>query len=795
MVVRRVIQRLTKSVRPGTPITLPSFKGWSSRHCRRAGSDGKGQLNNQGVARAKVNLVYKLLSSVAGGDDEVQAMLDFMYADNARFKTQVNALSSIENRFIALMRVFNHEGCTIRAHNGQNGKTASKRIDQVFKTRVRVCIAKVVPSFAEAHRLAPDLANSETRWREASATAIGGGAGSYGKVKGPFLADIPHKHGGRPSVEESRPNLVLLVRWKLRNDELSTVCPARPPMKHGPDAGKWVRVLNHSRNQTFKNDDAFGLMKQPVKRTIKANGKGVQGKADVTRLSRSVLFRLTHRSKKNSIRAQRFDKQRCPVCMLRDRDGCTLQRMLHNEWKYDCRSTLPPIPACIRCDDKELEQKLEEHEEKATEPDRLSLPTQSTIKRIIHKHQPSGDVRINHGAINAVWARLAAAQYHYAHARGQKRCVRRMLKEIQEGTLVIIRDLSEDFWTGEARETPSYMHTRHGLDEIYAMCIVFKKKGGAVEFLYITVVSEVLNKCSWTAKQLEREIYAHPHVREMMQRARRVEHWFDKGTTYASAEFVTFLLRWVHDHFNLKISVANHFEQHEGRYLADAVIATAKGLANQLRRSDEGYTNDVHDTCTRMSDEFTQRLANDDWSREHRVVRNALFIPWRGPNGDGTVVLKPQEGAHVIVFPKDAMHCSGMQRRMTITDGDAAWRGLEEDAWEMFASTSDAHDIPDDPHTPARWHTRRGVEFDPDGTRWYKYPSRKIKRRRNDEAHDLKLVVKPNTQRKRQRCREDMRQEAGGADETLWQRAVDQLREGMAQDILDRHHQREARDT
>ena len=33
-------------------------------------------------------------------------------------------------------------------------------------------------------------------------------------------------------------------------------------MKHGPDAGKWVRVLNHSRNQTFKNDDAFGLMKQ-----------------------------------------------------------------------------------------------------------------------------------------------------------------------------------------------------------------------------------------------------------------------------------------------------------------------------------------------------------------------------------------------------------------------------------------------------------------------------------------------------------------------------------------------------
>ncbi len=88
-----------------------------------------------------------------------------------------------------------------------------------------------------------------------------------------------------------------------------------------------------------------------------------------------------------------------------------------------------------------------------------------------------------------------------------------------------------------------------------------------------------------------------------------------------------------------------------------------------------------------------------------RVVREALFLAYRGPNGDGTAQYKPEKSARVYDFPVGTTEFSGMQRRMTIAEGDECFMGYEEDVIELFASSADAHTIPDDKDSKAQWHT------------------------------------------------------------------------------------------
>jgi len=59
--------------------------------------------------------------------------------------------------------------------------------------------------------------------------------------------------------------------------------------------------------------------------------------------------------------------------------------------------------------------------------------------------------------------------------------------------------------------------------------------------MHVAVVSEVLNKCAWTAKQYERLVMADERIQELLKRRRftRAEHFFDQGPVFASAEFVT----------------------------------------------------------------------------------------------------------------------------------------------------------------------------------------------------------------------------------------------------------------
>jgi hypothetical protein len=221
-------------------------------------------------------------------------------------------------------------------------------------------------------------------------------------------------------------------------------------------------------------------------------------------------------------------------------------------------------------------------------------------------------------------------------------------------------------------------------------------------------------------------VYKHPKVIEVMRGVTRVEHWFDKGA-YASREYVTFLLEEVHEHWNLKISAANHFGAHHGRWLADAVIATDVGLANHLRRQEPGYTTDVTATCTAWAEEFKKRRQASDWRGDERVAHEALFIPYRGPNDDGSCEDKGSSHAMTYDFPTGTMDSTGMQRRMTITEGDRAWRGRDEDVVEVFAYSDQAHDTTvRDGH-----HARRGVTIDTENKKPYYYRHRRIRRRQH----------------------------------------------------------------
>ena len=267
-------------------------------------------------------------------------------------------------------------------------------------------------------------------------------------------------------------------------------------------------------------------------------------------------------------------------------------------------------------------------------------------------------------------------------------------------------------------------------------------------------------------KQLERLVYEHPRFVELMDGIERIEHWFDKGGAYASAEFVTFLLEEVHERWNLKISAANHFGPHHGRYLADAVIATNVGLANHIRRQDPGYTTNVAATCEAWCDEFESRRVTCEWNGEKRVVHEALFIPWRGPDDDGSCVQKTTNHALHYNFPKGTMTATGMQRRMTITEGDHAYRGDEEDVVELFAYSDLAHDTT----IPDGHHARRGVEIDTADREIYRYRTQALRRRRNPAAEDLTLMVKSSIATKRKHHRDQLEAAATAADNVRWER-------------------------
>jgi hypothetical protein len=146
--------------------------------------------------------------------------------------------------------------------------------------------------------------------------------------------------------------------------------------------------------------------------------------------------------------------------MLRERDGATLERYLYREWKYNSKSLDLPMSLLSDNDD-----------EKAEEPPSLFLPTLAQMNDILkRRYQNACPIRTSH--VNACWSRLASAQYHYINGKRQKNCVQWLIVNLPMNTVLLVRDLSENFRTGEARECPAYMHTQHGLDQIFCMCAV-----------------------------------------------------------------------------------------------------------------------------------------------------------------------------------------------------------------------------------------------------------------------------------------------------------------------------------
>ena len=289
----------------------------------------------------------------------------------------------------------------------------------------------------------------------------------------------------------------------------------------------------------------------------------------------------------------------------------------------------------------------------------------------------------------------------------------------------------------------------------------------AIVLRTLTTHSRTNNSVKNTAtKLLERLVYNHPRFATLMEDITRIEHWFDKGGAYASAEFVTFLLEEVHERWDLKISAANHFGPQHGRFLADAVISTDVGLANHQRNQEPGYTIDVAATCAAWCEEFESRRKASDWNGDKRVAHEALFIPYRGPNGDGSCVDKPTDHALTYDFPKGTMHATGMQRRMTITEGDRAWRGIDEDVVELFAYSDLAHDTT----TQDGQHALRGVSLDTEHRKRFRYRNLKFRRRRNPKAENLELMVKPSIAKDRQEHRDQLEIDAHAADEARWER-------------------------
>jgi hypothetical protein len=381
----------------------------------------------------------------------LRVMMNYACAKNKKF----GGVKSGD--FGQLVGIMDAEVATIRAQRGPNGEPPSSRAAQNFKSRCRVMLANVIPSYAKAKRLAPHLANSWVRWNEAKDVTIGGGAGSFGKLKNSTEDKRPP---GRKSVMESRPEVVRRALWRLRGDDLSSPCPVRPPMVHGPFAGQEKRVLDRSKLQTFADPD-FGLQRQPRKRNAEDKGRFPMERQRNDKLSLSVLYKITAPSKFQSIRASRFRKQRCATCMLRDRDGVTLQRYLYDEWVYDPKST------CIPCSvvDGTGVAMIEE-------PQVYFLPQLESMNEILgRRYDNECPIRLSN--VNTCWSRLASAQYHYINGKRQKDCVQWLVHTLDRKSVVLVRDLSENFKTGGARESPAYMHTQHGLDGIYTMCLVY----------------------------------------------------------------------------------------------------------------------------------------------------------------------------------------------------------------------------------------------------------------------------------------------------------------------------------
>ena len=179
----------------------------------------------------------------------------------------------------------------------------------------------------------------------------------------------------------------------------------------------------------------------------------------------------------------------------------------------------------------------------------------------------------------------------------------------------------------------------------------------------------------------------------------------------------------------------------------------------------------MHNTCAKFQEEWDKRRGSSDWNGDPRVAREAYFIPYRGPNGDGTCSQKGENHAMVIKFPEGTMQATGMQRRMRIGDGDTCFRGVEEDVIELFACSDYAHDMSAGVHG---MHAKRGQSLpdalDPEHRVRYNYRSTKLRRRRDPEAEDLRLVVsKRNLVLKQQRIRDAMVAQSAADDRSAWE--------------------------
>ncbi len=366
-------------------------------------------------------------------------------------------------------------GMRVVAALNQECKNISKRSripDQNFKRRSRYILAAAIgPSFADAHRLAPDIADSPRTWVEAATRPT----------------KSHERRAGRKTIEEARsvpgtvPGTTITLQdravRRMRDDEYSAPCPARATLKHGLYRDFAARVLHSSKNQTFV---AIGLQKKRVARWLDADGKKRQGPADPERMSRTALYLRNRPSKSNSIRASRFDKQACAKCHVRNLDGPELARLLYNEWAFDPDSMLPPVP-----DINDVNIGWDEVDEKADSIETF-LPSPSRMSDIVRRHtepnQPGQDNNRRLNCIKACWKRLLPAQVHYIHGRRQKHCVGWLVDHLPPNSIAIVRDLAENFRTGSARVTPSHMHTRHGLDEIYTQCWIKRSPEGRITY-------------------------------------------------------------------------------------------------------------------------------------------------------------------------------------------------------------------------------------------------------------------------------------------------------------------------